>query len=357
GEALTVPNMRFDAASRQHLLTANVPVAMDDDTTEKQTSQGHLVLAWSQPMPTPITHLDPPPTAPLQLYSEPRADLLSGSYRLLHLVGRGAAADVYLAQCFVPGAPSTVALKLLAAETIGGSGERFLAEARRQLRVTHPNVVQVHDVGFERVGYVAMEYVEGCTLAKLMDDLVTRDEPLPLPQTVAIVSGIAHALEAALEARDEAGARRPLLHGAVKPSNVLIGRHGAIKLGDFGAPPSAGERRAPEQYAGKPADRRSDVYALGVILHELVTNRRVFAAPPSTVTSWPPLPAPSTLRPELPRALDNVIARATRFGPRGRYANAVELVDELQRATAHAAAHERPSGVLGDWVERARRSS
>ena len=358
-EALTVPSLRLDAASRAHLLTANVPEPMEDEPTEKQTSQGHLVLAWSQPMPTPITHLDPPPTAPLQLYTEPRADLLSGSYRLLHLLGRGAAADVYLAQCFVPGAPSTVALKLLAAGTLGGSGERFLADARRQLRVTHPNVVQVHDVGVERIGYVAMEYVEGCTLAKLMDDLVTRDEPLPLPQTVAIIGGIVHALEAAQQAREESGARRPLVHGAVKPSNVLIGRHGAIKLGDFGAPPSAGERRAPEQYAGKPADRRSDVYALGVILHELTANRHVFAAPPRSVTSWPPLPAPSSLRPELPHAVDAVVARATRFGPRGRYADAAELLDELQHATAHAAARERerPSGVLGDWVERARRSS
>ena len=126
-------------------------------------------------------------------------------------------------------------------------------------------VLDVADGARGDVAYVAMEYVEGCTLEVLLRDLFARDEPLPLPQTVAIMAALCRALDAA----------RPLVHGAVKPSNVLVGRHNVVKLADFGAPPSATDRHAPEQYAGKTPDRRSDVYAAGVVLHELVTGRRM----------------------------------------------------------------------------------
>src|SRR5207247_1385800 len=168
--------------------------------------------------------------------------------------------------------------------------------ARGPARVSHPNVVQVFDVGSEDIGYVAMEYVEGCTLEAMLRDLQARDEPLPLPQTIAIVAAICRALDAAMEAHDDRGQRRPLVHGSLKPSNVLVGRHNAVKLTDFGAPPSASDRQAPEQYAGKAPDRRSDVYALGLILHELSTGRRT-PPPPGDTLQWPPLPAPSEVRP------------------------------------------------------------
>jgi hypothetical protein len=312
---------------------------------------GHLMLAWNSHTPTPITQLRPAMES-MPLLVDPRGDQLAGRYRLLQSLGRGHSADVYLAQSFVPGAPGTVALKILSASD---SPERraFLEIAQRQMRVTHGNVAQILDVGAGGpagdIAYVAMEYVEGCTLETLLRDLFARDESLPLPQTVAIMAAICRALDAA----------RPLVHGAVKPSNVLVSRHNIVKLADFGAPPSATDRHAPEQYAGKTPDRRSDVYAAGVVLHELVTGRRMdvgSAANLADAKRWPPLPAPSLVRPGLPRALDAVVANATRFGPRGRYATAGELLASLLRATEDALP-ATSTAWLGDWVERARRSS
>ena len=296
-------------------------------------------------MPTPITQLRPAlESAPMAL--DPRGDELAGRYRLLQPLGHGHSSDVYLAQSFVAEVPGTVALKLMSGRD---SAERrvFLDAARRQMRISHPNVAQVLDVGEGEVAYVAMEYVEGCALEALLADLFRRDEPLPLPQTIAIVGAMCRALEAA----------RPLVHGAVKPSNVLVGRHNVVKLADFGAPPSTTDRHAPEQYAGKTPDRRSDVYAAGVVLHELVTGRRMDVAGASgDPRRWPPLPAPSRIRPALPRELDAVVAKATRFGPRSRYGTAGELLEALAQATAQAIEGAQ-AGWLGDWVERARRSS
>jgi hypothetical protein len=309
------------------------------------------VLAWNAPMPTPITQLRPAmESVPLLL--DPRGDQLAGRYRLLQSLGRGHSADVYLAQSFVPGAASTVALKILSAPD---SPDRaaFLETARSQMRIAHGNVARVLDVApgaaSGDVAYVAMEYVEGCTLETLLRDLFARDESLPLPQTIAIMAAICRALDAA----------RPLIHGAVKPSNVLVSRHNIVKLADFGAPPSATDRHAPEQYAGRSADRRSDVYAAGVVLHELITGRRLdvpFDANLADARRWPPLPAPSTLRPGLPPALDALVAKATRFGPRGRFATAGELLAALLHATEDAIP-STSTAWLGDWVERARRSS
>ncbi|HEY2749197.1 MAG TPA: serine/threonine-protein kinase [Polyangia bacterium] len=298
-----------------------------------------LVLAWSSDAPTPISQLAP--NAELAAVDvHPRAERLATRYRILSTIGRGHRADVYLAQSLVPGTPSTVALKLLDEMPADERG-RYLDAARRQAGIAHPHVIAVYDVDDGEVAYVAMEYLEGCTAEALLRDLVARDEPLPLGEVLTLAGALCCALDVAL------------IHGAVKPSNLLVGRHDAVKLGDFGAPPSPTDRHAPEQYAGRPADRRSDIYTVGVLLHELVTGRTMASAV-GDPRRWPPLPAPSTLRPGLPRAVDAVIARATRFGPRGRYASAGALFADLVRASNEAAPLV---GGLGDWVERARRFS
>jgi hypothetical protein len=296
-------------------------------------------LAWSADMPTPIRQLVPQRES-VPLVVDPRGDQLAGRYQLLSPLGRGHCADVYLAQSFVPGASGTVALKLLAA---GIERAPYLDAARRQRRIVHPNVVRILDVGDDEIAYVSMEYVEGCTLAVLLRDLFARDEPLPPARSVAMVAAICRALDTA----------RPLVHGAVKPSNVLVGRRNVVMLSDFGAPPSPSDRLAPEQLVGKRPDRRSDVYAVGLILHELVTARRI-ELPADDARHWPPLPAPSALRRGVPRAFDAVVQKATSFGPRGRHSTAGDLLDHLLRATGDTTPAVG-AAWLGDWVERARR--
>lgn len=352
--AASMPMPTMDEAPTARRDTNAPRMLLDPLPTAKEKRNdgngNHLVLAWNASGPTPITQLAPAQDS-VPVLVDPRGDELAGRYRLLQPLGRGHSSDVYLAQSFVTGAPSTVALKILSAPD---SMERraFLEAARGQMRVTHSNVAQVLDVADGArgdVAYVAMEYVEGCTLEVLLRDLFARDEPLPLPQTVAIMAALCRALDAA----------RPLVHGAVKPSNVLVGRHNGVKLADFGAPPSATDRHAPEQYAGKTPDRRSDVYAAGVVLHELVTGRRMDVGAGGgggDAKRWPALPAPSLMRAGLPRALDAVVAKATRFGPRGRYGTAGEMMAALARATEEAVTG-MGAAWLGDWVERARRFS
>jgi hypothetical protein len=320
----------------------NAPrLAMPALPTAKEKRSATQVEEWRASTPTPITRLAPThESSPIPI--DPRGDRLAGRYQLLQLLGRSHAAHVYLAQSL--GAGGTVALKLLGGPD-SDARRVYLESARRLMRAPHVNIAQVIDVGDGEVAYIAMEYVEGCTLEELMRDLVTRDEPLPLPQAVAIMAALCRALDAA----------RPVVHGAVKPSNVLVGRHNIVKLADFGAPPSAAKRLAPEQYAGRRADRRSDVYAAGVVLHELVTGHRAAGAVGDS-GRWPALMAPSSLRRGLPPALDAVIAKATSFGPRGRYATAGDLLTALARAT-HDAVAGAATGWLGDWVDRARRSS
>jgi len=316
-----------------------------DTLVDSRLDADAMAQAWSVRMPTPITQLRPAPeSAPIVI--DPRGEALAGRYQLLRPLGRGHLTDVYLAHSLRADAPGTVALKLV---TGRDASERraYLEAARRQQRIAHHHIAQVLDVGDGAVAYVATEYVEGCTLAPLLRDLFARDEPLPLPQTIAIVGAVCRALDAA----------RPLVHGSVKASNVLVGRHNLVKLTDFGAPSSPRDRFVPEQYAGKPPDRRSDVYAAGLLLHALATGRRPDAASlHGDPGRRPPLPAPSTIRPELPRALDAVVAKATRFGPRSRYGTAGELYAALRDAAAGAAAASS-SAWLGDWVERARRTS
>jgi DNA-binding beta-propeller fold protein YncE len=255
-------------------------------------------------------------------------------YRIESLVGRGGMGVVYRAR--QPGLDRTVALKLIAPEALedAEARERFVSEARLAAAIEHPNVVPIHAAGeADGVAYFVMRFVEG-------DDLrtrVRRDGPL----ASARAAEIAHGVGSALDAIHRAG----LVHRDVKPANILLGAGDHVYLTDFGLARPALARggttsgrghwagslhyAAPEQIRGGRVDARADVYALGCVLVFMLTGRVPFDRDSDEATLWAhvadPPPRPSTLRRGLPKAFDDVVARAMAKQPHDRFASAGDL--------------------------------
>ena len=215
-----------------------------------------------------------------------------GPYEIIGWIGSGGMAEVHLARRFgASGWEKTVALKLLRPEHRGHAElERLLLnEAKLGARFAHPGLVQVHDLGLaDGVYYLCMDYVDGCDLAALL-------ARAPLSEGLALLIGerLAQTLAYVHALTDDAGRPLGLVHRDVSPGNVLISRSGAIKLSDFGIAKATamGDRTwgrirkgkyaymAPEQLSGEPLSAATDVFALGVTIHELLLRRRPFDGP------------------------------------------------------------------------------
>jgi serine/threonine-protein kinase len=284
----------------------------------------------------------------------PHVDVVTGrvianKYRIESLVGSGAVGAVYRAAHNE--LARAVAIKVLHPHCRADPHlmQSFRAEARAASLLHHPNVTVVHDLGEEPDGlvYIVMEYLQGWTLQTVLDEELR----LPPARAVAIMLQVCAALAAAHE--------RGIVHRDVKPDNViLVPTHDdeglpfeMVKVCDFGIAAlesgpdddddeyTAGtpEYMAPEQAAGR-ADARTDVYACGVVLYEMVTGRPPFVGdgPVATLKRHaiePPVP-PSELVPELPPALEASILRALEKSPQRRYATMREMRADLKRALA-----------------------
>jgi serine/threonine-protein kinase len=218
-----------------------------------------------------------------------------GPYELLRRIATGGMAEVYLARRAGPhGFQKTVAVKRILPQYARDPDfvAMFVDEARVCARLTHPNIVQVFDFG-EQDGelYMAMEYVDGTTGARMIRAAAGRAEDIPLDVCIHITLSILHALECAHGARDDDGRPLSLVHRDVSPGNVLIDRTGAVKLTDFGIARAAEiERRtdagqlkgklgymSPEQVVGRELDARSDLFTLGIVLAEMLILRPLFS--------------------------------------------------------------------------------
>ncbi|MBW3671499.1 MAG: serine/threonine protein kinase [Acidobacteria bacterium] len=274
--------------------------------------------------------------------------LVAGRFRIVNLVGSGGMGEVYRAEDTKLG--QTVALKFVAPEI--GHHERVIATLFQEVRlgrdVSHPNVARLYDI-FEWKGmtFVAMEFIDGENLASLL----RRIGRLPQDKGVDIARGIARGLGAAHA--------RGVLHRDLKPANIMIDGRGEARITDFGLAAAAGEERsdsagtpnymAPELLMGSRASVQSDIYALGLVLYELFTGRRVrigrsvaevlreHADPPS---------APSTFQPEIDPSVERVILRCLAPDPDERPRSVQEVLHTLpggDRLTAAIAAGETPS--------------
>ena len=274
----------------------------------------------------------------------PRTELEAGTeiggYRIEGVIGRGGMGIVYRAEHLHLG--RTVALKLMPPANAHSDEfrQRFVSEARAAASINHPNVITVFDAG-EAEGrlYIAMEFVDGTDLRAL---LVDREAPLELPETAAIITATAKALDAAHA--------NGLVHRDVKPANVLLA-HGHCWLTDFGLTTRAARGQgltnagmvvgtpdyvSPEQINNQKVDGRADVYALGCVAYQCLTGVLPFDGPSDIdilrAHVEDPAPPPSVHNPALPEGVDAVIERALAKDPQDRWPTATMFAAALRAA-------------------------
>jgi serine/threonine-protein kinase len=279
----------------------------------------------------------------------PRIGTEFAGYRIEALLGRGGMSVVYRAENARLG--NKVALKLLAEELAEDESfrERFVRESRTAATLNHPNIVTIYDAGdWEGVLYIAMRWVEEDLKAHLR-----RDGPLAPDHALAVAAQVGSALDAAHA--------RGLLHRDVKPANILLeaGEPGAppiAYLADFGLTKHLESRSgitasgqfvgtidymSPEQIEGREVDSRTDIYSLGCVIFESLAGGTPFRRETEVAVLWAHMredPPPLTeLRPELPREIDGVLAKAMAKDPEDRYGSCREFVADLRAALGTAA--------------------
>ncbi len=275
-----------------------------------------------------------------------------GKYKLVRLIASGGMAEVYLArQAGAAGFEKLVCLKRILPHLARDKQfvEMFLNEARLAARLDHPNIVSILDLGEANGNYfIAMEFIDGPSLRAAAKRALERGERLPIPEIVKIVSMAAAGLHYAHELTDAGGKPLGLVHRDISPDNVLVHRNGAAKVVDFGIAKAANSSTStrtgtlkgkvaympPEQLRGDPLDRRTDVFALGVVLYELLAGQRPWAGDSEVsligrimTEDPPPL---STLRPDAPAGLVAVLDRALAKDREARYASCHDLQADLE---------------------------
>ena len=276
-----------------------------------------------------------------------------GSYELLVRVGRGGMASVWVARDRPRdgGQERLIAVKAMLPELANDSDFRamFLEEGQIVRSIEHPNVVRVHGVGEDNgILYLAMEWVEGDSLRTIIRDAKKR-RAIPIELAVRIIADAAAGLHAAHELRGWDGELRNIVHCDISPHNILVGIDGVAKLVDFGVANATihsdfgGSEKvkgklgymSPEQVRAEPLDRRSDVFALGIVLFELTTGERLFqgetAAHTLTLVQTARVPDLEKLHPGYPPKLAAIVYRALQHDKQTRFQTALELREALER--------------------------
>ena len=283
-----------------------------------------------------------------------------GRYQILETIGTGANSRVV--RGFDPMINRTVAIKLFSPALASGPGrDKFLTEARVVGQIAHASIIALHDMGIEestRTPYLVMEFVEGQSLERILEK-----GSVPFPRACAWTADIAVALGVAH--------RKGVIHGDVKPANILINQEGRVKLTDFGMARLASNDTkdtpllgtpaywCPEQILGKPQDSRSDIFSLGVILYEMITGTRPFKADSlqgmcSLIMSSTPLP-PSHSNPSLPAGLNDLVSSCLAKDPAHRRSSAEDLADDLYPFARRKAAPQTVAPATTSFRDRAAR--
>ena len=279
-----------------------------------------------------------------------------GQYQVLELIGQGGMARVY--KGYQPSLQRYVAIKVIPAQVDNSPDntfvKRFTTEARLVARLTHPNIVPIHDYGEDKAwAFIVMEYIAGGTLRERIIEAEAQHTRLDLPLVLDLLSQAAMALDCAH--------RNSVVHRDVKPGNMLLRTEDHLLLSDFGiaaileanqnltrtgASVGTPQYMAPEQGTpGGVVDARTDIYALGIVLFQCVTGRLPFNADAPVGIIYKQIheqpPRPAVLVPGLPPLIEQIILRAMAKDPRARYQDAREMGAQL-----HTAASELRRGIV-----------
>jgi len=293
-----------------------------------------------------------------------------GKYEVLRRLGAGGMAEVFLCRLSgIGGFDKRVVVKRViphhAHEPL--FVEMFLDEARVAANLTHPNIVQIYEIGeVDGVPFIAMEYVRGPTLSQVLRAAVERDA-VSIGAAARLLAGVCEGLDHAHEARDHDDQPLGIVHRDVSPQNILIGHDGTSKVFDFGIARAAGRLvetqvaslkgklayMAPEQLRAQPIDRRADVYAAGVCLFEATTGRRLFAAATDldlyALRMTQRAPAPSAVVPGYPPELERIVVAALAEDPAERTPSCRALADQLDEFVA-AGPHAATTKTVAAWI-------
>jgi serine/threonine protein kinase len=310
-------------------------------------------------MALPAHASSPDSNLDMSLFQAKRIEGESESYEILESIARGSNADLYLvARRGALGVDSLMVLKRMQESHARDSSavDSFLQEARISVRLRHPNIVTTFGCGEDKgVPYLTMEYLEGGSLRDIAKQCRKKGVRLTADLVAFIACEVLKGLHHAHTLRDYDGTSLAFVHRDLSPHNVFVTHEGWVKLIDFGISKTTLQSEktatgivkgkcayvAPEQVVGDPLDARTDIFSLGVVLWEMLTGRRLMNGASTYDIMMrvlnTPSPAPSTLVPDLPPALDAIISKALSRDPNERFATA----DAMRKAI-------RAKGVCGD---------
>ncbi|MFP2961822.1 serine/threonine protein kinase, partial [Myxococcus sp. 1LA] len=276
-----------------------------------------------------------------------------GKYLLLDRINIGGMAEVWRGKQFgASGFERLVAIKRIL-PNIAEDDEfisMFIDEAKISVQLTHANVASIYELG-NIVGsyFISMEYIPGKDMRAIFDRCRKKGEPAPVPLVAFCVSKMCEGLDYAHRKKDGMGRDMNIVHRDISPQNILISYEGEVKVIDFGIAKAAGKATktqagilkgkfgymSPEQIRGLPLDRRSDVFAIGVCLYEMLTGERLFVGDSDfsvlEKVRKAEVPSPTTYNRRIPEVLERIVLKALAKDVDERYQYASELGDDLQR--------------------------
>ena len=294
-------------------------------------------------------------------------------YTLIGKLGHGGMAEVFLAlEEGVGGFRKLIVIKRLHHHLAEEPEmvEMFLDEARLAARLNHPHVVQTNKIGtFEGQHFIAMEYLEGQPLSKIIKRLARRNQTLPPELAARCISDALDGLAYAHAAKDFDGSPLGIIHRDISPQNIFVTYDGAVKLLDFGIAKATTQEAltrtglvkgkfayiAPEQADGRKVDARADLWSMGVVFWESLTGRRLFKADNELATLnetlTKPIPLASDLEPGVPVELAHAAEGALQRATERRYASALDFRDHLEEWLASQSSHGGARSILSRFLK------